>query len=185
MGWDMPWYSAQPSLDTLLVGREIGLIHLVCYLRDGDRVFETYWTNRRGVEAMDNSYALMDLTVVRAPGAWEDSPAGWPQERTNVRTDDGAPDVDARMAGRAPHRPVAAARGRPLGRPRHDYGFGAAAPPVPLSVVTSSFTSAPRRCRSGCSVCTPASSRGAAVTGPTQAHTSGPRNAVSSSSYRP
>ncbi len=35
----------------LLVGRHIGLMHLVCYLRDGDRVFETYWTNysrRRG-----------------------------------------------------------------------------------------------------------------------------------------
>ena len=35
----------------------------MCYLRDGDRVFETYWTTRRGVEAMDYSYALMDLTV--------------------------------------------------------------------------------------------------------------------------
>src|ERR1700756_4476862 len=31
MGWDMPWYSAQPSLDTLLLGREQGLFHLVCY----------------------------------------------------------------------------------------------------------------------------------------------------------
>ena len=51
MGWDIPWYSAQGSLDTLLVGRHIGLMHLVCYLRDGDRVFETYWTTRRGVEA--------------------------------------------------------------------------------------------------------------------------------------
>ncbi len=37
MGWDMPWYSAQPSLDALLVDREIGLFHLVCYLRDGDQ----------------------------------------------------------------------------------------------------------------------------------------------------
>src|SRR5438067_4100595 len=63
MGWDLPWYSAHASLDTLLAGREIGLFHLVCYLRDGDRVFETYWTKRRGAEAMDNNYALMDLTV--------------------------------------------------------------------------------------------------------------------------
>jgi hypothetical protein len=30
-------------------------MHIVCYLRRGDRVFETYWTARRGVEAMDNS----------------------------------------------------------------------------------------------------------------------------------
>jgi hypothetical protein len=42
-------------------------------------VFETYWTNGRGVEAMDNSYALMDLTVYGRQEKWEDSPAGWPQ----------------------------------------------------------------------------------------------------------
>ncbi len=92
MGWDMPWYSAQSSLDTLLVDRELGLFHLVCYLRDGDRVFETYWTKRRGVEAMDYSYAMMDLTVYGRQEAWEDSPPRWPQECTNVRTSDGAPD---------------------------------------------------------------------------------------------
>ncbi|WP_328444794.1 DUF899 family protein [Amycolatopsis sp. NBC_00438] len=91
MDWHMPWYSAQPSLGTLLVGREAGLFHLVCYLRDGDRVFETYWTKRRGVEAMDYSYALMDLTVFGRQEPWEDSPDGRPQDRTNVRTDTGAP----------------------------------------------------------------------------------------------
>jgi predicted dithiol-disulfide oxidoreductase (DUF899 family) len=41
MGWAMPWYSAQDSADTLLVGRQVGRFHLVCYLREGDRVFET------------------------------------------------------------------------------------------------------------------------------------------------
>ncbi|MEU4704188.1 DUF899 family protein [Nonomuraea dietziae] len=79
MGWDVPWYSAQDSLDTLLVGRHIGLMHLVCYVRDGDRVFETYWTTRRGVEVMDYSYALMDLTVYGRQEPHEDSPPGWPQ----------------------------------------------------------------------------------------------------------
>jgi predicted dithiol-disulfide oxidoreductase (DUF899 family) len=92
MGWDMPWYSAQPSLDALLVGRQLGLFHLVCYVRDGDRVFETYWTTGRGVEVLDNSYALMDLTVYGRQERWEDSPSGWPQQRTNVRTDGGSPD---------------------------------------------------------------------------------------------
>jgi predicted dithiol-disulfide oxidoreductase (DUF899 family) len=80
MGWEMPWYSALPSLETLLVGRRVGSMHLVCYLRDGDRVFETYWTTLRGVEAMDYSYALMDLTVYGRREQWEDSPAGWPKE---------------------------------------------------------------------------------------------------------
>jgi len=79
MDWDMPWYSAVPSLDTLLVGRHVGMMHIVCYLRDRDRVFETYWTTRRGVEAMDYSYALMDLTVYGRQEPWEDSPAGWPR----------------------------------------------------------------------------------------------------------
>jgi predicted dithiol-disulfide oxidoreductase (DUF899 family) len=92
MGWTMPWYSAQPSLDALLIDRQAGLFHLVCYLRDGDRVFETYWTKRRGVEAMDNSYALMDLTIYGRQEPWEDSPPGRPQACSNVRSDAGAPD---------------------------------------------------------------------------------------------
>ena len=69
----------KPSLDALLVGRHIGMMHIVCYVRDGDRVFETYWTTVRGVEAMDYSYALMDLTVYGRQETWEDSPPGWPQ----------------------------------------------------------------------------------------------------------
>jgi predicted dithiol-disulfide oxidoreductase (DUF899 family) len=85
MGWSMPWYSAEPSLSELLVGRQIGLFHLVCYLRDGDRTFETYWTTRRGVEALDNSYALMDLTTYGRQEAWEDSPPGWPQSSDGTR----------------------------------------------------------------------------------------------------
>ena len=79
MGWKMPWYSAKDSLGTLLVGRRVGMFHLICYLRKGSKVFETYWTNGRGVEAMDNSYGLLDLTVYGRQETWEDSPNGWPQ----------------------------------------------------------------------------------------------------------
>jgi predicted dithiol-disulfide oxidoreductase (DUF899 family) len=91
MGWGMPWYSALDSVDTLLVGRRVGLFHLVCYLRDGDRVFETYWTAGRGAETVDYSYALMDLTVYGRQEPWEDSPPGWPQRCTHTRTAAGAP----------------------------------------------------------------------------------------------
>ena len=90
MGWTMPWYSALGSLDTLLVGREVGMFHMVCYLRQGSAVFETYWTNGRGVETMDNNYALLDLTVYGRQETWEDSPTGWPKWRTGkqrMRTD--------------------------------------------------------------------------------------------------
>jgi len=80
MGWDMPWYSAQgSSLDVLLTGRRVGMMHIVCYLRQGSNVFETYWTTIRGVEAMDNSYRLLDLTVYGRQETWEDSPTAWPQ----------------------------------------------------------------------------------------------------------
>ena len=92
MGWQIPWYSALPSLDTLLVGRRVGRMHLVCYLNNGDRVFETYWTTVRGVEAMDNSYRLMDLTVYGRQEKWEDSPPGWPQACSITRSSAGAPD---------------------------------------------------------------------------------------------
>jgi predicted dithiol-disulfide oxidoreductase (DUF899 family) len=91
MGWEIPWYSAQGSLDTLLVGRHIGRMHLVCYLRNVDHVFETYWTTLRGVEAMDYSYALMDLTVYGRQESWEDSPLGWPQQCSITRTNGGPP----------------------------------------------------------------------------------------------
>jgi len=91
MGWDVPWYSAQTSLEALLGERQHGLFYLVCYLREGDRVFETYWTTRRGVEAMDHSYALMDLTVYGRQEDWEDSPESWPQHCSNVRTETGSP----------------------------------------------------------------------------------------------
>ncbi len=91
MNWHVPWYSALPSLGELLVGRTAGMMHIVSYLRDGDRVFETYWTTRRGVEAMDYSLALMDLTVYGRQEPWEDSPAGWPQkwivDGSNTRID--------------------------------------------------------------------------------------------------
>jgi predicted dithiol-disulfide oxidoreductase (DUF899 family) len=105
MGWTMPWYSAQPSLDTLLVDREHGLFHLVCYVRDGDRVFETYWTKRRGVESMDYNYGLMDLSVYGRQEPWEDSPPGWPRQ-SSMRTASGPPDWSP-VADNSGGRPVA------------------------------------------------------------------------------
>lgn len=81
MGWVMPWYSAKDSLNALLASpKRPGMMHLVCYLRQGSNVFETYWTTIRGVEAMDNNYRLLDLTVYGRQETWEDSPTGWPQK---------------------------------------------------------------------------------------------------------
>ena len=80
MGWDVPWYSVQEFAEALLAGRRLNMFYLVCYLRHEDRVFETYWTNGRGVEVMAPGYGLLlDRTVYGRQEPWEDSPAGWPQ----------------------------------------------------------------------------------------------------------
>jgi predicted dithiol-disulfide oxidoreductase (DUF899 family) len=80
MGWEMPWYSVQDSAEALLVGRRVNSFYLVCYLRDADRVFETYWTAGRGVEVMAPGYGLLlDLTVYGRQEPWQDSPVDWPQ----------------------------------------------------------------------------------------------------------
>ena len=78
MGYPAPWYSVPPgSVDRLIAGRYFGI--LACYLRDGDQVFETYWTTGRGNEVMAPSYGLLDRTVYGRQEFWEDSPQGWPQ----------------------------------------------------------------------------------------------------------
>ncbi|HEX8001938.1 MAG TPA: DUF899 family protein [Mycobacteriales bacterium] len=78
MGWTMPWYPVPPeSVDPLVAGRHFGI--LVAYLRDGDKVYETYWTTGRGNERMAPSYGVMDITVHGRKEFWEDSPEGWPQ----------------------------------------------------------------------------------------------------------
>jgi predicted dithiol-disulfide oxidoreductase (DUF899 family) len=78
MGWQAPWYSVPTeSLDSLVAGRAFGM--KACYLRQGDRVFETYWTTGRGVEVMAPTHGLLDMTVHGRQETWEDSPAGWPQ----------------------------------------------------------------------------------------------------------
>jgi predicted dithiol-disulfide oxidoreductase (DUF899 family) len=78
MGYPVPWYSVpQDSVDRLIAGRHFGI--LACYLRDGDQVYETYWTTSRGNEAMAPSYGLLDRTVYGRQEDWEDSPDGWPQ----------------------------------------------------------------------------------------------------------
>ena len=78
MGWDMPWYAVPAeSHDRLLAGRHFGMKAI--YLRDGDRVYEAYWTTGRGVEPMAPSYGILDMTVYGRQEGWEDSPAGWPR----------------------------------------------------------------------------------------------------------
>ncbi len=76
MGYTQPWYSAF-GVDVPPFDGEYGSI--VSLLRDGDRVFLTYETTDRGVEAIMGTLKLLDMTVYGRQEIWEDSPAGWPQ----------------------------------------------------------------------------------------------------------
>ena len=78
MQWDVPWYSAQDSLQALLGDRPTAPSPLVFYVRDGDRVFETYWTSGRGLEPLAPAYGLLDRTVFGRREGWEDQPEGRP-----------------------------------------------------------------------------------------------------------
>jgi len=80
LGLEMPWYSVVDAAESLLAGRTFNRFYLIFYLRQGERVFETYWTNGRGVEVMAPGYGLLlDRTVFGRQEAWEESPPGWPQ----------------------------------------------------------------------------------------------------------
>jgi hypothetical protein len=118
MGWEMPWYSApRDSLQTLLVGQRIGRMHIVCYLRQGSRAFETCWTTSRGVEVMDNNYHLLDLTAYGRQETWEDSPHRLATTVHLYADQQRLAHLATRMAGWTPHRSVAARGGQIFGRP--------------------------------------------------------------------
>jgi len=75
MGYTQPWYSVRGVEAPLLT--EEG--HIICFLRDGDRVFLTYSTTGRGNEPADTSLGLLDMTPYGRREAWEDNPEGWPE----------------------------------------------------------------------------------------------------------
>src|SRR5437867_1426287 len=52
---------------------------LSVFLRDGDDVYRTYFTNGRGVETLGPVWAFLDVTPLGRQETWEDSPPGHPQ----------------------------------------------------------------------------------------------------------
>jgi predicted dithiol-disulfide oxidoreductase (DUF899 family) len=82
MGWTVPWFSSFGSdfnRDFGLTTDEGETFGLSVFLRDGDRIFRTYFTSGRGVEALGSVWTFLDLTPLGRQETWEDSPAGWPQ----------------------------------------------------------------------------------------------------------
>jgi len=82
MGWTIPWVSSAGSdfnVDFRVTTDQGETFGLSVFLRDGDRVFRTYFTSGRGVEALGSNWTFLDLTPLGRQEDWEDSPGGWPQ----------------------------------------------------------------------------------------------------------
>lgn len=78
MGWTLPWYSTQHTTFNADCGLDGGF-GLSVFLRDGERVFRSYFTASRGVDRLRADFNLLDLTPYGRQELWEDSPQGWPQ----------------------------------------------------------------------------------------------------------
>ncbi|MBE8516080.1 DUF899 domain-containing protein [Amycolatopsis sp. H6(2020)] len=77
MGWRMPWYTFTSDFDV-----DFGVAEwhgTNAFIRDGDRVFRTYFVHNRGDETLGTTWSYLDLTALGRQELWEDSPAGYPQ----------------------------------------------------------------------------------------------------------
>lgn len=81
MGWTLPFVSSMGNGFAEACGVDKGFM-LTVFLRDGDRVYRTYNTTRRGVDRLVFRHSILDLVPYGRQEAWEDSPAGWPQHPT-------------------------------------------------------------------------------------------------------
>ncbi len=68
-----------PSARSRSATPEYETFGLSVFLRDGDDVYRTYFTDRRGVEPLGSVWSFLDLTPLGRQETWEDSPDGWPQ----------------------------------------------------------------------------------------------------------
>jgi predicted dithiol-disulfide oxidoreductase (DUF899 family) len=78
MGWEpIPWYTLTDEFDADF---DVGEWHGTnAFIRDGDRVFRTYFIDARGDEAMGSTWSYLDITALGRQEEWEDSPEGYPQ----------------------------------------------------------------------------------------------------------
>jgi predicted dithiol-disulfide oxidoreductase (DUF899 family) len=77
MGWNMPWYTMTDGFD---VDFDVDEWHGTnAFIRDGDRIFRTYFINGRGDEVFVNTWNFLDMTALGRQETWEDSPGGYPQ----------------------------------------------------------------------------------------------------------
>ena len=52
---------------------------LIVFIRDGDRVYQTYFVNGRGIEEIGPAWSFLDITPLGRQEDWQDVPPGRPQ----------------------------------------------------------------------------------------------------------
>ena len=78
MGWQfIPWYTITDDFDKDFSVDEWHGTN--AFIRNGDRVFRTYFINNRGDEQMGSTWNYLDITVLGRQEEWEHSPEGYPQ----------------------------------------------------------------------------------------------------------
>ena len=78
MGWEhIPWVTISDSFDA-----DFGVDQWHghnAFIREGDRIYRTYFINNRGDEAMGTVWSYLDITALGRQEEWEDSPDGNPK----------------------------------------------------------------------------------------------------------
>jgi predicted dithiol-disulfide oxidoreductase (DUF899 family) len=104
MGWSLPWlssygtdfnYDFHVTHDADVTPAEYNFREIAApesgsseapgisvFFRVEDDVYHTYSAYARGVEALTDTYSLLDITPYGRQEDWEDSPPGWPQRPT-------------------------------------------------------------------------------------------------------
>jgi len=77
MEWKMPWYTITDGFDADF-GVDLWHGHNA-FIREGDKIFRTYFINSRGDEAMGSVWSYLDITALGRQENWEDSPEGYPK----------------------------------------------------------------------------------------------------------
>jgi predicted dithiol-disulfide oxidoreductase (DUF899 family) len=77
-GWEhIPWYTITDDFDKDF---DVDEWHgHNAFIREGDRIYRTYFIDARGDEAMGTTWSYLDLSALGRQEEWEDSPEGWPQ----------------------------------------------------------------------------------------------------------
>jgi predicted dithiol-disulfide oxidoreductase (DUF899 family) len=84
MGWEnIPWFTLTDEFDADFDVAEWHGTNAF-YRDDDDRIFRTYFVDKRGDEAMGSTWAYLDITALGRQEIWEDSPEGYPQTQAYV-----------------------------------------------------------------------------------------------------